>query len=341
MITLPDLIALIMVAALVLYVVSGGADFGGGVWDLFASGPRKARQRDLIEASIAPIWEANHVWLILVIVLLFTAFPRGFADILTGLHVPLSLMLLGIVARGSAFVFRHYGRYDARGQARWGTVFAISSLVTPIFLGACLATLATGDLLLDAGRPLPGTLTAWLGPLPLAAGLFTLALCAYLAAVYLTVETDDPALQDDFRRRALVTGLLVAATAAASAVAAHHTAAPLATALLAAPWSPAHQLATAVAATGALAALATRRYRLARALAVLQTTLIVAGFGLAQHPYLVRPHLTFATAAAPDVTLRLLAPTLAIGAFILFPALYLMLRVFKGARPDRAEPPSE
>ncbi|MEZ4267042.1 MAG: cytochrome d ubiquinol oxidase subunit II [Myxococcota bacterium] len=235
---LPDLIASVALAALALYMVSGGADFGGGVWDLFATGPRRERQRVLIETSIAPIWEANHVWLILVIVLLFTAFPRGFADILTGLHVPLSLMLLGIIARGSAFVFRHYGQYDARGHARWGTVFAVSSLVTPVFLGACLATLATGDMLLIAGRPQPGTLTAWLGLLPLAAGLFTLALCAYLAAVYLTVEADDPSLKDDFRRRALITGALVAATAAASAAAAHHAAAPFAKALFASPWSP-------------------------------------------------------------------------------------------------------
>ncbi|MCB9730279.1 MAG: cytochrome d ubiquinol oxidase subunit II [Deltaproteobacteria bacterium] len=337
--TLADLIALVMLAALIIYMLSGGADFGGGVWDLFASGPRRERQRQLIESAIAPVWEANHVWLILVIVLLFTAFPRAFAVILTGLHVPLTLMLLGILARGSAFVFRQYGGYDPRGRARWGRVFAIASLVTPVFLGASLATLCTGRLALDGGRPLPGTLSAWLAPLPLATGAFTLALCAFLAAVYLIHEADDDALRDDFRLRALASGLLVGATALVAALASWHSAAPFAHALFHAPWSLPLQLATGASATAALAGLATRRYGLARACAIAQTTLILTGFGLAQHPYLVRPGLTFADAAAPVATLRLLAPTLAAGAVILFPSLYYMLRVFKPRRDAPAATP--
>src|SRR6185503_10028786 len=129
---LPELIAAVMAVALNAYVLTGGADFGGGVWDLFAAGPRRDRQRALIAESIAPIWEANHVWLIVVVVVLFTAFPPAFAMLGTVLHIPLTILLVGIVLRGSAFVFRSYG---TRGRSRWGAAFASASIVTPLLLG--------------------------------------------------------------------------------------------------------------------------------------------------------------------------------------------------------------
>jgi len=122
---LPEIVAALMVLALNAYVLMGGADFGGGLWDLLASGPRRDAQRALIADSIAPIWEANHVWLIVVVVVLFTGFPVAFATLGTVLHIPISLMLIGIVVRGSAFVFRSYGTRE-RGK-RWGTAFAVTS----------------------------------------------------------------------------------------------------------------------------------------------------------------------------------------------------------------------
>ena len=130
--SLADSLAGIILIALTAYVLMGGADFGGGVWDLLASGSRKARQRDLIAHAIGPVWEANHVWLILAVVLLFTCFPSAFARIAIALHVPLTLMLIGIVLRGSAFVFRSYG-------GGGGRVFAVASLVTPVLLGVAVA----------------------------------------------------------------------------------------------------------------------------------------------------------------------------------------------------------
>ncbi|HEY9227759.1 MAG TPA: cytochrome d ubiquinol oxidase subunit II, partial [Gemmatimonadaceae bacterium] len=132
---LAEVVAGIIVVALNAYVLMGGADYGGGVWDLLASGPRRERQRDLIASAIAPIWEANHVWLIVVVVMLFTAFPVAFGVFGTVLHVPLTLMLLGIVARGSAFVFRSYGAKHHTSRHRWGAMFAIASIVTPVVLG--------------------------------------------------------------------------------------------------------------------------------------------------------------------------------------------------------------
>src|SRR5690606_31260418 len=135
---LPWITASVILVALVVYAILGGADFGGGLWDLLASGPRARRQRELITEAIAPVWEANHVWLIVVIVLLFTCFPLAFSVISIALHVPLALMLLGIVMRAAAFVFRHYDVAGDPVQRRWGQIFAWSSIITPLFLGICV-----------------------------------------------------------------------------------------------------------------------------------------------------------------------------------------------------------
>jgi cytochrome d ubiquinol oxidase subunit II len=135
-----------IMVSLTLYALGGGADFGGGVWDLLARGPRAARQRELIAHAIGPIWEANHVWLILVVVLLFVCFPVAWAAISTSLHVPLTLLLVGIVLRGAAFTFRSYGDEDEAGAQRWGRVFAGASVVSPVMLGTCVGAIAGGGL---------------------------------------------------------------------------------------------------------------------------------------------------------------------------------------------------
>jgi len=141
----PELIlAGALMAALVLYALGGGADFGGGVWDLLASGPRAGAQRQAIERAIGPIWEANHVWLILAIVLTFSCFPPVFARLGIVLHIPLTLMLVGIVLRGSAFTFRTYDDQHDAVQRRWGRIFAGASLVTPVLLGVCIGAVASG-----------------------------------------------------------------------------------------------------------------------------------------------------------------------------------------------------
>src|ERR1044071_7297077 len=139
MLTLPNILAGIILVALTAYVLFAGADFGGGVWDLLASGLRKRAQRELVQSAIGPVWEANHVWLILAIVLLFTCFPAAFARIAITLHIPLTLMLIGIVLRGSAFVFQSYG-------GGGGRVFATASLVTPVLLGISVGAVASGAI---------------------------------------------------------------------------------------------------------------------------------------------------------------------------------------------------
>jgi cytochrome bd ubiquinol oxidase subunit II len=197
-----ELVAWALLGCAVLYTLSGGADFGGGVWDLLAAGPRAGAQRRLITEAIAPIWEANHVWMIVIVVLLFTCFPEPFSVLSVTLHVPLTLALFGIVMRGSAFVFRQQLGYGTR----WDLVFSIASLLTPVFLGMCVGAVASGAVPGRGGDLASLYLRPWLGPFPALLGGLTLALFAYLAAVYLCVEAEDAALREDFRARALVSG---------------------------------------------------------------------------------------------------------------------------------------
>lgn len=330
--TLAILLGGVMVAALAAYALFGGADFGGGIWDLLAGGPRKREQRALVERAIGPIWEANHVWLVLVVVVLFTGFPVAFAAISTTLFLPLLLLLVGIVLRGAAFTFRTYDRPHDEVQRRWGLVFSSSSVLAPLMLGVVVGALASGRLrATPAGMPASGPL-AWLAPFPVVVGLFACALFAFLAAAYLAVEASGP-LREDFRRRAVGAGVAVFATALAAGLLSAREAPLVFAGLTRRAWSLPLHLATAAAAVTAFAALFARRFRLARLAAAAQATLIVVGWGASQYPYLVVPDVTLASASAPARTQALLLGALGLGALTLFPSLWLLFRVFKGERP--------
>jgi cytochrome d ubiquinol oxidase subunit II len=323
-----DALGAAILAAVIFYTLLGGADFGGGIWDLLASGPRAREQRALVERAIGPIWEANHVWLILVVVVLFTAFPPAFSAISTGLFTPLLLFLVGIVLRGGAFTFRAYDRPDDPVQRRWGLLFSASSALAPVLLGAVVGTLASGHLRVEDGIAAFSPL-AWLGPFEMAVGLFTAALFAFLAATYLTVEAEGD-LREDFRRRAIVAGAAVFALALGAALLSWREAPVVFHGLTGRAWSWPLHLVTGVAALGAFGGLFLRRFRLARLAAAAQVALIVLGWGASQYPYLVVPDLTLAGAGAPRPTQVMLLWALGAGALILFPCLYLLMRIFKG-----------
>src|SRR5260370_25022537 len=164
-----------MIAALIIYALLGGADYGGGVWDLFAFGKRAPAQRALIANAIGPVWEANHVWLILVIVVLFTAFPPAFAAISTALNIPLTLLLIGIVLRGTTFTFRGHDAQRDSVQSRWSLLFSIASIITPVMLGVVLGANASGRTKLQNGVVVSGFLKPWLSPVRLAVGFFAMS----------------------------------------------------------------------------------------------------------------------------------------------------------------------
>lgn len=333
--TLALLLAGAVGVSLNLYAVLGGADFGGGVWDLLASGPTREEQREAVEHAIGPIWEANHVWLILAVVLLFTAFPPVFADAMTSLHVPLLVALVGIVLRGSSFAFRSYGAHTDAEQRAWGRLFAAASTVTPLALGVCVGATVAGRAAVVDGRPVHGFVGSWLGAFPLSVGVLAVILFAYLAAVYLTMETEGR-LREAFRQRALAAGLAAGIVAAVALLLAREGAPMLWEAIGRGGGALLFQAATAAAAVGALWALVRRSYRLARRLAVLQVSLVVWGWLASQHPYLLPPDLTIGGAAAPAATLRLVGIALVAGGALILPAFLYLYRAYGkfGARQE-------
>ena len=325
---LETIIAGVMVASLVLYALLGGADYGGGVWDLFAFGRRAREQRELIAHAIGPVWEANHVWLILVLVILFTAFPPAFAVIATALHIPITLLLIGIVLRGTAFTFRTYDVQRDDVQRRWSLIFSIASIITPILLGIILGAIASGNIRVENGVVTSGFVRAWLAPFPLAVGFFALALFAFIAAVYLTVEAEQGKLQEDFRLRALLAGVAVGLLALTVFILAGTGAPTVRAGISRTSWALVLHILTAVFAIGTFYTLWTRRYRAARVCAAGQATLILLGWAFAQFPFLVEPDISITSAAAPQITLRLLFGALIAGAVLLFPSYYYLFRIF-------------
>jgi cytochrome d ubiquinol oxidase subunit II len=323
-------------AALIAYAVLGGADFGGGIWDLFARGPRAVAQRRAIADAMGPVWEANHVWLIFVIVLVFSCFPAAFEVLSIVLFVPLHLVLLGIVLRGAAFVFRAYARGSAEATG-WAVVFRIGSVITPPLLGMSLGAMSSGMIHLGQDNEISsaGGL-AWLSPVALAMGALALGLSAYLAAVFLANETQAQ-LREDFRLRALIAGTVVVGLSVLTLPLLRSQAPHLWDGLMGGR-------ATLVFAAGIVAALASgfflllRWHRPARIAAVLQIACLVAGWGLAQYPYIIHPDLTLHAAAAPEATLRFVLLTAPIGLAFLVPALWILFAVFKGEHFGREQP---
>lgn len=317
----------VIVLALTAYALMGGADYGGGVWDLAATGPTAADQRLAIARAIGPIWEANHVWLILVVVVLFSAFPSAFARLSIHLHIPLMLALTGIILRGSAFMFRAYGPGDDQFRRRWGLVFAIASVVTPVLLGVVVGALTEGRIDPHAQGFVGLYVRPWLTPFAWAVGIFALVLFSFLAAVYLTVSAEVPAVVEAFRLRALAAGVATGALALGVFVLASD-APHVRAALTQSAWAwPLHVI-TGTAAVSALALLWTRRFFWARVAAVIQVTGILWGWALAQYPYLIRPDIRLDAAAAPRPVLVVFLWILAAGAVVLIPSLVYLFRLF-------------
>jgi cytochrome d ubiquinol oxidase subunit II len=323
-------VAICILLSLILYGLMGGADFGGGMWDLLATGPRAPRQRQAIAEAIGPIWEANHVWLILVVVLLFTGFPSGFAAMMTALNIPMTAMVIGIVLRGSAFIFRKYDSKSDAVQSRWSTVFGIASFFTPFFQGVTLGALATGQIRIVNSQVVTGFFAGWLTVFAVGCGVFALGLFAFLAATYLTLDTkDQPDLQNDFRLRALWSGLTLAPIAGVVFLTAKQGAPEMYNGLTH-WWAPLLLAGTSLMSIVALVALWRRWFALARIAAIGQVTLILLGWCLAQYPDLVTPDVTVNNAHAPEITLRLLVLALSVGAIVLLPSLAFLFHLFKG-----------
>jgi cytochrome bd ubiquinol oxidase subunit II len=317
-----NLVAVVLFLGVVLYAVFGGADFGAGFWDLTAGGAERGRRpRHLIDRSLGPVWEANHVWLIYCLVVLWTAFPRAFAAIMSTLYVPLGLAALGIVLRGAGFAFRKVSVRTAE-QRVTGAAFAASSVITPFFFGTVAGGIASGRVPADGGGD---PLRSWLNPTSALGGALAVIVCAYLAAVFLTADASARG-EDDLerwsRRRA------VAAAGAAGVLALGGIAILRADAdrLFDRLLGPALPLVVVSAVTGGAALLLLGRAapRLLRVLAVVAVGAVVVGWGVAQYPFLLGTHLRLGEAAAPGPTLVAVTVVFVAAALLCVPSLVLL-----------------
>ncbi|MGH2802380.1 MAG: cytochrome d ubiquinol oxidase subunit II [Thermoleophilaceae bacterium] len=336
---LPELAAAITLIGLAAYVVLGGADFGAGFWDLTAGGAeRGAPVRAMVKRGMSPVWEANHVWLIFVLVMLWTAFPEAFGSIASTLAIPLFAAALGIVLRGGAFALKGEAATIAEARAL-GATFALSSVLVPFFLGAAAGAIAAGRVPL--GNAEGEAWGSWTGPLPVLVGLLSVATGAHLAAVFLGADSrraGRPELVRAFRARALASGVAAGALAVAGLAVAASDAPELFDGL-----SSGAGLACVVG--SALAGLATlalewrERFEPARYTAAAAVGAIVAGWALAQEPYLLPPDLTVEEAAAPDATLTALVIAAVVGLALLVPALAWLFRLALSGRLAYEEQP--
>ncbi len=331
--------------ALIAYAVLGGADFGAGIWDLFAVGSQRQRHRRLINQAIGPVWEANHVWLIFLIVGLFSVFPAAFAALTIALFIPLSIALIGIVLRGAAFIFRTYELNESSRSANiWSRVFSTTSLITPFFLGTSAAAVASGRLVAPDGVAQADLGSAWLSPFALTIGTMAVALCASLAATYLTQEASahgEMDLAHVYRRRALTTGALTALLGLLGLLLSPQEAPLLWGGMLARALPVV--IATMLIGLAAAALLFWRRYALARAMVILETAFLLGSWGLSQYPYIIPPHLTIANSANDPNVILALVIAIAVGMALLLPSLYYLFSVFKstGSAPGVVHPPEQ
>jgi len=343
-----DVAAAILWTGATLYALFGGADFGAGLWDLIAGfDDRKgAAPRARIQRSLTPVWEANHVWLIFILVVLWTAFPEAFGAIMTTLYVPIALAALGIVLRGAGFAFRKSVQRLEYRRAM-GATFAVSSLVTPFFMGAVVGAIAAGHVPAGGeGEPF----SSWLQPLPLLTGALFVASGAYLAAIFLVADSSragDGEMERYFARRALWAASVAGAFAVAGIFALHSearyvfdrlTAEGLPLVVLSALCGlavPALLLVHLSASSGRFggAADSERNFRTRvlrgarrglRPLAAGAVVAVIWGWGVAQFPYLLPTSLRIDQAAAPGPTLDAVLIVFAIAAVVVLPALGLL-----------------
>jgi cytochrome bd ubiquinol oxidase subunit II len=318
-----DAVAVTLLIGITMYAVFGGADFGAGFWSLLARGGERGRRpRELIDWAIGPVWEANHVWLIFVLVILWTGFSSAFEAVFSTLFIPLSLAALGIVLRGAGFAFHHTARRAGERAAATAS-FGLASLLTPFFMGTVVGAIAGGRV--PVGNATGDAVTSWLNPLSLLIGALFVATGAYLAAVFLVSDArraGAPDLERYFATRALVAAVVTGALAAAGLVMLHRDARQIFDGLMSE--GLALVIVSLLCGLGALVLLRRGARRGARALAVGAVASVIWGWGVAQWPYLLPEKLTISAAAAPSAALTGLLIVFGVAVVVVLPAIGLL-----------------
>lgn len=316
-----------------IYCLLGGADFGAGIIELSEGKKFKNRTRDLVSEAMAPIWEANHMWLIIAVVVLFNAFPTVYTQLLVSLSIPLILMLIGIILRGTAFTFRHYDAIRDSSQELYSKVFEYSSLIVPFFFGLIVGSIISGKIVPHPKSFYEGYVSPWLNLFSISTGIFVVSLFAFIASVFLTSEISDKEILQDFILKskksiigAVIGGLLVFISSLIEHVHFFENF-----------FSNYYSIALLIIATGCLPVL----WKVlekglkwpSRFLVGAQLLFILGAFYIIYFPTLIKLEngklLTFYNSAAPNITLDYLGWALIVGSFIIFPALFYLLKVFK------------
>jgi cytochrome d ubiquinol oxidase subunit II len=316
-------VAIVLFFGVTAYALFGGADFGAGFWDLFAGGAERGeRPRAVAQHAIGPVWEANHVWLIFVLVVLWTAFADTFASIFLTLYVPLALAALGIVLRGSSFAFRKEV-FRTSSRRNFGAAFALSSVLVPYCMGAVAGAIASGRVPVGgvAGDPW----SSWINATSILGGVLAVVACAYLAAVYMVDDAHrmgDPGMVEYYRVRAIGAGFAAGFLALVGVVVLHDDSTYVFHGLM----SRALPLVilSALCGIGSLILLTRANHRGARMLAMGAVTSVIVGWGVAQWPYMLPTTLKVSQAAAPDATLATVLVVFAVAAVVILPSLGLL-----------------
>ncbi len=317
-----DAAAAILWVGATFYALFGGADFGGGFWDLVAGGAERGeRPRALIQRSLTPVWEANHVWLIFVLVVLWTAFGSAFSAIFSTLYVPIFLAAVGIVLRGAGFAFRK-SIEGLSGRRAAGATFAISSVLTPFFMGAVVGAIAAGNVPAEGNGD---AFSTWLQPLPLLIGAMFVATSAYLAAVFLVGDArraGEHDLELYFERRALGAAVVAGALAVGGLFALHSEARYVYDRLV--DQGLPLVILSLLCGIALLVVLLRGARRPLRPLAAGAVVAVIWGWGVAQFPYLLPTSLRIDQAAAPDPTMTIIFIVFAVAAVLVLPSLALL-----------------
>lgn len=337
---MPETIALVLMFGITAYALFGGADFGAGFWDLVAGGSERGSQpRTVVNHAIGPVWEANHVWLIFVLVVLWTSFSEAFASIGLTLFVPLSIAALGIVFRGASFAFRkEVTRLSS--QRNFGVAFAVSSVMVPYCMGAVAGAIASGRV--PPGGRAGDAWSSWVNPTSILGGVLAVVVCAYLASVYLVWDArrlGDTEMVEYFRRRAVGSAIVAGVVAAAGIFVLYDDARYVFDGLM----SRALPLVilSALCGLGSLFLLLRAVHTGARLLAMGAVAAVVVGWGVAQWPYLFPETLEVAEAAAPEATLVTVLVVFVIAGIVILPSLGLLYVLDQKSLVDSEPEPIE
>jgi len=329
-----DAVAVALWVGVTMYAIFAGADFGAGLWSLLSgAGESGRRPRELIDWAIGPVWEANHVWLIFVLVVLWTGFPSAFEAVFSTLFIPLSLAALGIVIRGAGFAFHHNAR-RARGRALAERLFGLASVLTPFFLGTVVGAVAGGRV--PVGNAAGDSVTSWCNPLSLVIGALFTATGAYLSAVFLVSDARRAGAPD--LERALVSAVVTGALAAVGLFALHRHARFVFDGLTSDGLPLV--IVSALCGIGVLVLLQRRALRGTRVLAAGAVASVIWGWAIAQHPYLLPKTLTISAGAAPSATLTAVLVVFGVAVLLVLPALGLLFTLAQRSFVEETSGPS-